>query len=94
MSEGPSELEAAVQENLREVVEDLKKIEKRLRTLHGSLPAPLADDREGESEEDNDVATEIRSVIDCVLTDSIGPAVRDLLAAAAYNRKEPRPGHR
>ena len=94
MSESPSELETAVQERLREVAEDLKKIEKRLRVLHGSLPAPAIGDRGEDNEEENDIATEIRSVIDCVLTDSIGPAIRDLLAAAAYAREKRGPGER
>jgi hypothetical protein len=94
MSEGDSELEAAVQDNLQGVAEDLKKIEKRLRTLHGSLPAPATGDREEESEEENDVATELRAVIECVLADCIGPAIRDLLAAAAYSRKKREPGGR
>jgi hypothetical protein len=94
MSEGDLELEAAVQDQLQEIAEDLKKIEKRLRALHGSLPAPSTGDREEESEEENDVATELRAVIDCVLTDSIGPAIRDLLAAAAYSRKKREPGVR
>ena len=40
------------------------------------------------AEEDPDVATEVRSIIECVLTDQIGPAVRDLGAAAEYRRKE------
>jgi hypothetical protein len=40
-------------------------------------------------EDEMDVSTEIRSVIECVLADSIGPAVRDLRAAAAY---KPSPG--
>jgi len=94
MSESPSELEAAVQDALEVLVEDLKKIDKRLVVLHGSVPAPSIVDREEDNDEEIDVATEIRSVIDCVLTDSIRPAIRDLLAAAAYARKKREPGDR
>jgi hypothetical protein len=94
MSKGDAELESVVQDNLQEVAEDLKKIEKRLRALHGSLPAPSTRNREEESEEENDVATELRAVIECVLADCIGPALRDLLAAAAYSRKKREPGGR
>ena len=94
MSESPSELEAAVQDALEVLVEDLKKIDKRLVVLHGSVPAPSIADREEDNDEEIDVATEIRSVIDCVLTDSIRPAIRDLLAAAAYARKKREPGDR
>ena len=93
MSEGDSEWEAAALDALEEIAEALKSIQKRLRELHGSLPAPEAGDME-EDEEENDVAMEIRSVIDCVLTDSIGPAMRDLLAAAAYARKKRGPADR
>ncbi len=94
MNEGPSELEAAVQDALEALAEDLKKIDKRLVVLHGSVPAPSIADREEDADEEIDVATEIRSVIDCVLTDSIRPAIRDLLAAAAYARKKREPGDR
>jgi hypothetical protein len=86
MSEGHPELEA-VRDNLRDLAEALKGIEKRARALSGSLPVPSAGEKEGESEEENDVATEIRAVIDCVLTDSLGPAIRDLQAAAGYRAK-------
>jgi hypothetical protein len=94
MNESPSELEAAVQDALEVLAEDLKKIDKRLVVLHGSVPAPSIGDREEDADEEIDVATEIRSVIDCVLTDSIRPAIRDLLAAAAYARKKREPGDR
>ena len=33
-------------------------------------------------EQEMDVATEIRSIIECVLNDSLRPAIRDLAAAA------------
>ena len=94
MSESPTELEAAVLDALEVAAEDLKKIDKRLVVLHGSVPAPSIADREEDADEEIDVATEIRSVIDCVLTDSIRPAIRDLLAAAAYARKKREPGDR
>jgi hypothetical protein len=93
MSESPTELEAAVQDALEEIAEALKKIDKRLVVLHDSVPPSIAD-REEDNDEEIDVATEIRSVIECVLTDSIRPAIRDLLAAAAYARKKREPGDR
>ncbi len=34
-----------------------------------------------------DVKTEVRSIIECVLNDSIQPAIRDLRVAAAYRVK-------
>jgi hypothetical protein len=39
-------------------------------------------------EAEMDVATEMRSVIECVLNDSLGPAIRDLRSAAAYKTAE------
>ena len=78
---------AEAQDELRVLVERLKGVEKSLRSLRGRLPAPASDP--GESEEQSDLAQELASVIDCVLADSIGPAIRDLEAASLYKgRKE------
>jgi predicted trehalose synthase len=83
-----SEAEAAAQAQLKEIAEELKAIEKRLREIHKSLAPPkTARSGAAESEADNDISTEIRSVIECVLTDSLGPATRDLRAAARYGTK-------
>ena len=73
--------EAAAQGELRRIVADLQAIETRLRTVRGSLPPP-PERVAVEGNDEMDLATEIRSVIDCVLTDSLGPAIRDLRAAA------------
>ena len=94
MSEGNSKSATAAEDELEEIVEAARQVEKRLRALYGSLPAPPAGDTEGEGEEEIDATTEIRAVIDCVLTDSIGPAIRDLLAAVAYARKKRGSGDR
>lgn len=83
MSKRHSDLEA-VQDELQVTVGKLEGIEKSLIALRDSLPAPVPGDREEESDERTDVATELRSVIDCVLTDSIRPAARDLRAASRY----------
>jgi hypothetical protein len=83
------DIKAAVQEKLLPAVSELKDIEGRLRSLQESLPA--APDR---GEEEMDAVTELRSVLGCVLLDSIGPAIRDLLAAAAYVSKGREPGGR
>jgi hypothetical protein len=82
--------EAAAQARLREIVEELKTIERELRAVHQSLNPPpearTAPDVESEADE-RDVATEIRAVVECVLIDSLGPAIRDLQAAARYRAK-------
>jgi hypothetical protein len=80
-------LEATAQEGLREIVDELKGIERRLKAIHQSLPAPADVETAPEVEDDKDVSTEIRSVIECVLTDSLGPAARDLETASRYGVK-------
>jgi hypothetical protein len=80
-------LEATAQEELREIADELKEIERRLRKIHQSLPAPADVETSPEIEDDKDVSTEIRSVIECVLTDSLGPAARDLETASRYGAK-------
>jgi hypothetical protein len=79
---------AAIQEELREVLPGLKGIERRLRAIHGRLPAPSDAEKEQEAEDEEDVSTEIRSVIECVLTDSLGPAIRDLETVSRYGVKK------
>jgi hypothetical protein len=78
--------EVQAQEELGEVIEGLKKVRERLQEIARSLPAP-----ENAAmllgEEDPDVATEVRSVIECSLADQIGPAIRDLATAASYRPK-------
>jgi len=75
---------AAIQEELREVLPALKGIERRLKAIHGRLPGPSDAEMEPEAEDEADVSTEIRSVIECVLADSLGPAIRDLETASRY----------
>jgi hypothetical protein len=60
-----------------------------LQELARALPASAGQD---DVEEEPDVATEVRSIIECVLVDQIGPAVRDLDAAAGYRPKGRRGG--
>lgn len=77
--------EEEAQAELRRIVEALKKVRSQLRDVVAALPSTLEEAMY--AEEDPDVATEVRAVIECVLTDQIGPAVRDLTAAAEYRRK-------
>lgn len=78
--------EAQAQEELDEVVGRLKEARDQLLEIAGRLPAP-----ENAAmllgEEEPDVATEVRSVIECSLADQIGPAIRDLTTAASYRPK-------
>jgi hypothetical protein len=83
------DLRAAVQEHVLPAVSELKGIQEKLRALRESLPAAA-----GRDEEETDLVTELRSAIDCVLVDSLGPAARDLEAVAAYVSKGREPGER
>ena len=80
--------EAEAQAELRRVVEELKGIRARLREIATGLPASPEESSMLVGEEDPDVATEVRAIIECVLADQIGPAVRDLGAAVEYRVKE------
>jgi hypothetical protein len=83
------DLEAAVREQLLPTISGLKVVQERLRVLQESLPV-VPDP----GDEEMDAVTELRSVIDCVLLDSIGPAIRDLQTVAAYVSKNREPGER
>lgn len=82
-----TEAEAAAQAELREVVEKLDGIRARLVDLHAKLPVPPQEGAMLLGEEEMDVSTEVRSVIECVLADMIEPVIRDLAAAASYRPK-------
>lgn len=79
-----SEAETAAQTQLRQIVADLEALHFRLRGIQTSLPVSPQETAMLVGELEMDVSTEVRSVIDCVLNDSIRPAIRDLLAAAEY----------
>ena len=83
-----TEAEAAAQAELREIVGDLDAIRGRLEEIHARLPVPPEETAMLVGEREMDVSTEIRSVIECVLNDSLRPAIRDLAAAASYRPRE------
>ncbi len=82
-----TEAEAAAQAELRQVVEDLDAIRSRLAALHESLPVPPEETAMLLGEEEMDISTEVRSVVECVLADRIAPAIRELAVAASYRPK-------
>lgn len=88
-TDSTSDLQTVVQKHVLPAVSELKALQGKLRALRESLPAGA-----GRDEEEMDAVTELRSVIDCVLVDSLGPATRDLEAAAAYVAKGREPGER
>lgn len=83
--------ETAAQEEIRRIARDLETIRTRLLEVHEDLPALSREGTAADETEEMDVTTEVRSVIECVLADSIRPAIRDLHAAAEYRPgKKPR----
>jgi hypothetical protein len=76
----------AAQEQLWEIVDELKALSFRLMGVQASLPEPAADGTPQGIVNDlerMDLRTELRSVIGCVLNDCVAPAIRDLRDAAA-----------
>jgi hypothetical protein len=85
-----NEIEAA-QGQIREVVRELKLLKLRLSGVVASLPASPAETSPLLDVEPADPRTEIRSVVECVMNDSLGPAIRDLDEVAGA---PPEPGKR
>jgi len=83
-----SEGEEAARAELRGIVEVLDGIRARLVDLHGRLPVPAEKTAMLVGEVEMDFPTEVRSVIECVLNDSLRPVIRDLAAAASYQPKK------
>lgn len=80
----PGATEQPAQEELRQIAGELRALCRRLEGVHQRLPVPSNEALILLGEADMDVATEVRSVIECVLNDSLRPAIRDLEAAAEY----------
>ncbi len=70
----------AAQEQLGEVVRELEGSWYRLIGVRESLPASVAETVRLAEVEEADPTAEIRTVIQCVLNDSLGPAIKDLRA--------------
>lgn len=76
--------EEAARAALRWIVGDLDTIRGRLAELHACFSVPPEETAMLAGEVAMDFLTEVRSVIECVLNDSLQPAIRDLAAAASY----------
>ncbi len=79
-----SDMERATRARLHRVVEVLQTLDGELTAIGTGLPVSDREDLIYAGEEDWDFPTEVRSVIECVRADWIGPAIRDLQDAAAY----------
>jgi len=72
-----NEIETA-QGQIREVVRELKLLKLRLLGVVSGLPPSPAEASPLADVEQTDLRIEIRSVVECVVNDSLAPAVRDL----------------
>jgi hypothetical protein len=72
-----TEIETA-QTQLREIVRDLEASRLRLLEILKALPPSLAETDYGAEMDQTDPGTEIRTVIQCVINDSLAPAIGDL----------------
>lgn len=80
----PTTHETAAQEKLRTVALELKKSCERLKRIANALPLSTQEQDPEDLNQEPDITTEIRRVVLCVLTDSLAPAIADLLAASEY----------
>jgi hypothetical protein len=67
---------------VQKIADELEAIVFRLRGVRASLPEPVEEAVRWLDIEELDSMTELRAVIDCVLLDRLGPAIRDLREAA------------
>jgi hypothetical protein len=81
----------AVQRELRDIVRTLEAVRFRLIGVEATLPpSPAETDRlQDVDKEETDPVTELRSVIQCVLKDSLQPLIGDLRDATALVILEP-----
>jgi len=78
-----TEVEAAAQAELREIVEELDAARARLEDIHARLPVPPEETAMLMGELETDVSTEVRSIIECVLSDSLLCRARHKMLYAA-----------
>lgn len=72
----------AAQAALREIVRGLEASRSQVLEVIARLKPPSREEAPSPGKEEMDLATELRSVLECVLQDSLQPAIRDLRAAA------------
>ncbi len=84
---------AAAQEEVQQIADGLEALRRRLQNILVTLPESAAEAGKRVDLEEMDPAVEMRAVIGCVLTDSLGPAIRDLcdvlLETAGAGEPEP-----
>ena len=81
------EAEDVAQAELREIAAGWEQDLNRLRRVHASLPVSAREEAMLLGEAEPDVSTEVRSAIECVISDQLEPAIRTLREAASYRPK-------
>jgi hypothetical protein len=79
-----TDAEAAGQKLVWEIADQFENLNNLLRAVHDSFPASPLEAVILAGEADPDVATALRSTIECVLADQLEPALRELRTWAAY----------
>jgi hypothetical protein len=85
-----TDAEAAGQMLVSEIADELESLNNLLQAAHDSFPASPLEAIMWVGEADMDVATALRTMIECVLADRLEPALRELRKWAAY-RPSPDP---
>ena len=81
-------IEDVVQAELSGMADRWEQDMNRLRKIHAGLPVSPREEAMLLGEADPDVATELRSAIECVIPDRLEPAIRTLREAADYRPSE------
>jgi hypothetical protein len=89
LTENPRDLLAEAHAEVRRIIEALESIRWRLLGVKLSLPEPIEETvRLQEVADEMDPAAELRTVIHCVLNDSLRPAIEDLQDATELPSRE------
>jgi len=81
-------VEEFVQAELGSMAERWEQDMNRLRQIHAGLPVSPREEAMLLGEADPDIATEVRSAIECVIPDRLEPAIQALREAASYRPGE------
>lgn len=77
--------ESRAQEEVATLARELSALRYRLRQIPANLPSlPAADNPMADLDGEPDIPTELRRTIDCVVADSLTPAIADLETASLY----------
>ncbi|MBW8874943.1 MAG: hypothetical protein JF614_08260 [Acidobacteria bacterium] len=79
---------AAMQARVLEIAAGFEALIRRLQDVHDAVPISPLEPVMLLGEEDMDIATTLRSMIECVLADRLEPALRELRQGSAYKKPD------